>query len=45
MLYFIGKYHWHVYKEVGDEISRVRNNDNTYKNSNKYRYRIKNQQN
>ncbi|CAF5001777.1 unnamed protein product, partial [Rotaria sp. Silwood1] len=24
MLYFIGKYHWHVYKEVGDEISRVR---------------------
>ncbi|CAF5033149.1 unnamed protein product, partial [Rotaria sp. Silwood1] len=20
-----GKYHWHVYKEVGDEISRVRN--------------------
>ncbi|CAF3684939.1 unnamed protein product [Rotaria sp. Silwood1] len=38
------KYHWHVYKEVGDEISRVRNNDNTYRNSNKYRYRTKSQQ-
>ncbi|CAF1549882.1 unnamed protein product, partial [Rotaria sp. Silwood1] len=39
-----GKYHWHVYKEVGDEISRVRNNDDGYRNSNKYRYRTKGQQ-
>ncbi|CAF0901849.1 unnamed protein product [Rotaria sordida] len=39
-----GKYHWHVYKEVGDEISRIRNNDDAYRNSNKYRYRTKNQQ-
>ncbi|CAF1056751.1 unnamed protein product [Adineta ricciae] len=39
-----GKYHWHVYKEVGDEISRVRNNDETYQNSTKYRYRTQQKQ-
>ncbi|CAF4706532.1 unnamed protein product [Rotaria sp. Silwood1] len=39
-----GKYHWHVYKEVGDEISRVRDNQEKYKNYTKYRYRTKNVQ-
>ncbi|CAF4426540.1 unnamed protein product, partial [Adineta steineri] len=39
-----GKYHWHVYKEVGDEISRVRDNDEQDRNSIKYRYRTRNQQ-
>ncbi|CAF4294279.1 unnamed protein product [Rotaria sp. Silwood2] len=39
-----GKYHWHVYKEVGDEISRIRDNDEKYKNPSKYRYRTKNLQ-
>ncbi|CAF1084617.1 unnamed protein product [Adineta steineri] len=39
-----GKYHWHVYKEVGDEISRVRDNDEQDRNSTKYRFRTRNQQ-
>ncbi|CAF0733868.1 unnamed protein product [Adineta steineri] len=36
-----GKYHWHVYKEVGNEISRIRNNDETFRSSTRYRYRTK----
>ncbi|UJR11193.1 hypothetical protein I4U23_015374 [Adineta vaga] len=39
-----GKYHWHAYKEVGDEISRIRNNDKDFRNTKNYRYRTKQQQ-
>ncbi|CAM4769547.1 unnamed protein product [Rotaria magnacalcarata] len=39
-----GKYHWHVYKEVGDELSRIRNNDDDNKNSTKYRFRTTTEQ-
>jgi hypothetical protein len=39
-----GKHHWHVYKPVGDEISRIRDNDQENKNTTRYRYRTSKQQ-
>ncbi|CAF0844753.1 unnamed protein product [Didymodactylos carnosus] len=38
-----GKFHWHVYKEVGSEIDRVRDNSMGNKSKN-YRFRTKNTQ-
>ncbi|CAM4889645.1 unnamed protein product [Rotaria socialis] len=39
-----GNYHWHVYKEVGDALSRIRNNDDDNKNTTKYRFRTRTEQ-
>lgn len=41
---YLSKHHWHVYKPVGDEINRIRDNDQESKSTSPYRFRTSNQQ-